>query len=1120
MTVHGDLNTGAFRLDELGVSTGEMLAATASQAIDDMPVIAIQRIGELNAATGERPPAGTMAGFFDEPAPMRDERVARTPIADARQRVKDEGLDKELTLPDQDDIATPALDIMLARARERHERKATIARGPSGFTPTALSVGTSFLLQAVDPINVASAFIPVMGEIRYARALASAGESLVARAAARAPLGAIEGAAGAAVVEPLIMAARWHEGADYTMGDFLTSLAFGAGLGAGLHVSFGGARDLYRARRGEAQYPFGPGEPLRAQKVERITARMQAGGVTAPDLDALAARPDIPRDHPAPATGEAASVHDDIRGQLKAAGLGDAEADANAAVVAARYRTRAERLGVGEMELYRSEGIVVRAAGEPVEPDDARARRFDQAPLKPAIRDADEAVEALDDMSAFVREVYGAHYPGAADFADVIADFARHVEQGLPIDRGPVARLLDAARRIDFDQDGDAVPDAVDELLRSTGQQLTESFIRRGGYEIGSTISYEPALGAAIEEVTGFPLPRERATPSLDRALREIKAIASAIDEDRYVAPRRLRDVRTALDAADREVALLREAEAQQRLRDDEDFEAGDPLEADALADAVAALKDEIATAIRTADAVTFDQRAFDGGPRGRITLAENRAVIELFRTADRSTFMHESAHLWLDELVRDARRADAPDQLRQDLATTLEWLGARDGNLKTEHHEKWAAAFERYLADGRAPSEGLARAFEQFRDWLAAIYRALTDIGEEIPDSIRGVMDRMLATDAEIAARPSPVMAALADLPGPVQQDLLRGSIAALTQGQPVRAGEMIEAAAQTDARIAESLSMAGSGAPRSLSAAAPRDTVPLLRLAADAIDGLKSRLREMFARVMASPPAEPGKLTLGEVTPEGAARINAALRAAGVEADVTGYRHEVDAYAARHAVKQHGNPDSESARGQIALTAEDWAMIPDVLAAPDRVDYAGRTGIGREGISVLKRINGHMLVIEEVRTGRGTLAVTSVWKYKTGDGGVPGRPDAPDGTPSPDVRDALPGTGHIGGARGRVESSAFEALGRATEDPEVLSASHAADKVKEPDSLKANARVAAAEAYAAEADALYKASEPYLPEADRLKVEADVKALEDLSTDRATALEQGAACLAAAVG
>jgi hypothetical protein len=172
----------------------------------------------------------------------------------------------------------------------------------------------------------------------------------------------------------------------------------------------------------------------------------------------------------------------------------------------------------------------------------------------------------------------------------------------------------------------------------------------------------------------------------------------------------------------------------------------------------------------------------------------------------------------------------------------------------------------------------------------------------------------------------------------------------------------------------------------PISLSAAASGERIGVLRLTDEMMAASRARLRAMFENAAVNPPESPGPFPLGEVTPEGAQRINQLMRDAGIDADVTGYRHEVDAYAARHAFKEHGSAATEVSRGQVPLTADDWASIPDVLAAPDHVDYVGRTHVGRESIGYWKRVDGHILYIEEVRSGRGTLAAVTMRKYRLG--------------------------------------------------------------------------------------------------------------------------------------
>lgn len=72
--------------------------------------------------------------------------------------------------------------------------------------------------------------------------------------------------------------------------------------------------------------------------------------------------------------------------------------------------------------------------------------------------------------------------------------------------------------------------------------------------------------------------------------------------------------------------------------------------------------------------------------------------------------------------------------------------------------HEQWARGFEQYLMEGKAPSVELRSAFERFRAWLVSVYKRLTGLNVQISDDLRGVFDRMLATDEQIAeARADP---------------------------------------------------------------------------------------------------------------------------------------------------------------------------------------------------------------------------------------------------------------------------------------------------------------------------------------------------------------------------
>lgn len=54
---------------------------------------------------------------------------------------------------------------------------------------------------------------------------------------------------------------------------------------------------------------------------------------------------------------------------------------------------------------------------------------------------------------------------------------------------------------------------------------------------------------------------------------------------------------------------------------------------------------------------------------------------------------------------------------------------------------------------EGKPPSSALRRAFEAFRSWLLTIYKVVENLRSPISPEVRGVMERLLATDEEIQA-------------------------------------------------------------------------------------------------------------------------------------------------------------------------------------------------------------------------------------------------------------------------------------------------------------------------------------------------------------------------------
>lgn len=139
-------------------------------------------------------------------------------------------------------------------------------------------------------------------------------------------------------------------------------------------------------------------------------------------------------------------------------------------------------------------------------------------------------------------------------------------------------------------------------------------------------------------------------------------------------------------------------------------------------------------------------------GNRGNISLFPDQAVIRLGLASDQSTFFHESGHLFLEMERRFAESPNATDRQKADFQTILNFLEVESADqIGTEQHEKFARAFESYIGEGKAPSLELRTAFRRFAQWIVRIYRTLTALDVELNDDIRGVMDRMLATEEQI---------------------------------------------------------------------------------------------------------------------------------------------------------------------------------------------------------------------------------------------------------------------------------------------------------------------------------------------------------------------------------
>lgn len=101
----------------------------------------------------------------------------------------------------------------------------------------------------------------------------------------------------------------------------------------------------------------------------------------------------------------------------------------------------------------------------------------------------------------------------------------------------------------------------------------------------------------------------------------------------------------------------------------------------------------------------------------------------------------------------------------------------------------------------------------------------------------------------------------------------------------------------------------------------------------------------------------------------------------------DIKDFEHEISNYFQNHVLKEHGNPEREKARGQIAINEDDFEKIAGIVKNPD---YA-MIGAKRDGKDILfyvkKMDDGTTIYVENVtnnKDSKGLLGKTMFKKVK----------------------------------------------------------------------------------------------------------------------------------------
>lgn len=161
-------------------------------------------------------------------------------------------------------------------------------------------------------------------------------------------------------------------------------------------------------------------------------------------------------------------------------------------------------------------------------------------------------------------------------------------------------------------------------------------------------------------------------------------------------------------------------------------------------------------------------------GPRGFIQFGELRDHFKITLTgrANLSTFVHESWHMIAEIMLDLEARGEASQRQIDDLNRLRKYVGAEEGQVgfTRAQHEKIARSGEAYLMEGRAPSTELRDTFRRFKAWMTFVYKKMANLNVDLDDEVRGVFDRILASDKAIAEARTEIGQA----PAPLDQDTL----------------------------------------------------------------------------------------------------------------------------------------------------------------------------------------------------------------------------------------------------------------------------------------------------------------------------------------------------------
>lgn len=220
MSFQGDLPAEGSGLDYSDIGANQRSGAAQLPLLDSVSDAA------SHAFFGASRDAGNW--MFNTTAPSEDYSIA--PIDPKEWQTKYPDLGLTFT----SDMGQSQAQMLVDHRTDELRRQYVIDHSPDTLMAKTARGLTDFAVSALDPLNVAAAFVPGVGETRAALIAAKYGKTV-----GRVVEGAVAGATGMAALQPLQASEAAAYQDHYGPMDAFMNVAFGAALGGGLHAGVG-----------------------------------------------------------------------------------------------------------------------------------------------------------------------------------------------------------------------------------------------------------------------------------------------------------------------------------------------------------------------------------------------------------------------------------------------------------------------------------------------------------------------------------------------------------------------------------------------------------------------------------------------------------------------------------------------------------------------------------------------------------------------------------------------------------------------------------------------------------------------------------------------------------------